>query len=29
MDIYTGYGRPLTGDSWYEDIYRFELRYFY
>jgi hypothetical protein len=29
LDFYTGYGRPLTGDSWYEDIYRFELRYFY
>ena len=29
MDLYAGYGRPLTGDSWYEDILRFELRLFY
>ncbi len=25
-DIYTGYGRALTGDTWYEDIYRLEFR---
>ncbi len=25
-NIYAGYGRPLTGKVWYEDIYRFELR---
>jgi len=29
FDIYSGYGRPLTGDVWYEDIVRFELRYFF
>ena len=27
MDIYTGYGRALTGDTWYDDIIRFECRY--
>ena len=25
-DVYMGYGRPLTGDSWYEDTFRIELR---
>ncbi len=25
-DIYAGYGHPLTGDSWYENTYRAELR---
>jgi hypothetical protein len=25
-DVYVGYGRPLTGERWYEDIYRVELR---
>jgi hypothetical protein len=25
-DIYTGYGRPLTGDRWYENVFRFEFR---
>jgi hypothetical protein len=25
-DIYIGYGRALTGDVWYKDIVRFELR---
>jgi hypothetical protein len=29
MDVYTGYGRPLTGDQWYESIYRLELRFFF
>jgi hypothetical protein len=29
MDLYTGYGTPLTGDRWYRHVYRFELRYFY
>ncbi len=24
--IYTGYGRALTGDTWYKDIYRLEFR---
>jgi hypothetical protein len=28
-DVYTGYGRALTGDRWYENIYRLELRLFY
>jgi hypothetical protein len=27
MDLYIGYGRALTGDVWYKDIYRLELRY--
>jgi hypothetical protein len=25
-DIYTGYGRPLTGNRWYENTFRVELR---
>jgi hypothetical protein len=25
-DLYVGYGRPLTGDRWYENIIRVELR---
>src|SRR5262249_27846386 len=25
-DVYAGYGRPLTGDRWYENIFRFEFR---
>ena len=29
FDMYTGYGRPLTGDQWYENIYRVELRLTY
>ncbi len=24
--LYFGYGRPLTGEVWYENIYRFEMR---
>lgn len=28
-DIYTGYGRPLTGDAWYQNTFRIELRYYY
>jgi hypothetical protein len=28
-DLYTGYGRSLTGDTWYKDIYRLELRLFF
>lgn len=28
-DLYTGYGCHLTGDRWYEDIFRVELRLFY
>jgi hypothetical protein len=28
-DFYTGYGRALTGDTWYDDIYRLEFRIFY
>lgn len=27
-DLYAGYGRSLTGDRWYRDIYRVELRLF-
>jgi hypothetical protein len=29
MDMYLGYGRPLTGDFWYRNTVRFELRYFF
>jgi hypothetical protein len=29
FDLYTGYGRPLTGDQWYNDIFRVELRFSY
>jgi hypothetical protein len=29
MDLYAGYGRPLTGDFWYRNTFRFELRYFF
>lgn len=25
-DVYAGYGRALTGDFWYKDVMRFELR---
>jgi hypothetical protein len=25
-DLYTGYGRALTGEVWYKDIWRTELR---
>ena len=28
-DLYVGYGRCLTGDRWYEDIIRIELRHFF
>jgi hypothetical protein len=28
-DIYAGYGQPLTGDTWYENTFRIELRWFY
>ena len=28
-DLYIGYGRSLTGDRWYEDIFRVELRHFF
>jgi hypothetical protein len=28
-DFYIGYGRPLTGDRWYEDILRVEFRLFF
>jgi hypothetical protein len=28
-DLYGGYGRPLTGDRWYENIARVELRLFF
>jgi hypothetical protein len=29
FDFYAGYGRSLTGDRWYEDIARFEIRFRY
>jgi hypothetical protein len=29
LDLYTGYGRPVTGDFWYQHVYRLELRLFY
>ena len=25
-DLYVGYGRALTGEVWYKDIFRVELR---
>jgi hypothetical protein len=28
-DLYIGYGRPLTGDRWYENIARVEFRLFF
>jgi hypothetical protein len=28
-DIYTGYGRALTGNTWYKDIWRVEFRLFF
>jgi hypothetical protein len=28
-DFYTGYGRPLTGTRWYDNIYRVEFRLFF
>jgi hypothetical protein len=28
-DIYVGYSRALTGDVWYKDMFRVELRWFY
>jgi hypothetical protein len=28
-DVYAGYGRPLTGDRWYENIFRVQFRLFY
>ncbi len=29
FDIYAGYGRPLTGNRWYENIVRVEFRLFF
>jgi hypothetical protein len=29
LDIYTGYGRALTGDRWYENTFRVEVRFLY
>jgi len=28
-DVFAGYGRPLTGDAWYENTFRLELRWLY
>jgi len=28
-DLYAGYGRPLTGNSWYLNTFRIELRFFF
>jgi hypothetical protein len=28
-DFYVGWGRPLTGQRWYENVYRVEYRFFY
>jgi hypothetical protein len=28
-DFYVGYGRAITGDTWYRDIVRFEFRILY
>jgi hypothetical protein len=28
-DIYTGYGRPLTGDRWYDNFFRLQFRLFF
>jgi hypothetical protein len=25
-DFYAGWGRPLTGDRWYENVFRLEMR---
>jgi hypothetical protein len=29
VDVYGGWGRPLTGDRWYENTFRFEMRLVY
>jgi hypothetical protein len=29
VDLYTGYGHPLTGNRWYENTVRVELRVLY
>ena len=28
-DLYGGYGHSLTGDRWYRDVIRFELRFLF
>jgi hypothetical protein len=28
-DVYAGWGRPLTGDRWYENTFRMEMRFLY
>jgi hypothetical protein len=28
-DVYGGWGRPITGPRWYDNIYRVELRFRY
>jgi hypothetical protein len=29
IDLYGGWGRPLTGDRWYENVFRLEMRVIY
>jgi hypothetical protein len=29
VDFYAGYGRPLTGETWYQNIFRVQLRILY
>jgi hypothetical protein len=29
VDVYAGYGRAFTGEAWFREIYRFEVRYSY
>ena len=29
VDLYVGYGRVLTRETWYEDVFRAELRWFF
>ncbi len=28
-NVYAGYGRPMTGDAWYDETFRLELRWLY
>ena len=29
LNLYVGYGRALTGDVWYTDMFRLNLTWFY